>query len=97
MLHLSTISQCKRKCYNRLDNNCKDVNDRTGMKYTIPKIKMLCNLRRLKVRLRLLSTAQQPELRFKTAKVMQHFYFWNGVLLTRVTVDFNDLKVLPST
>ena len=72
------------------------MNDRTSMKYTIPKIKMLCNLRRLKVRLRLLSTAQQPELRFKTAKVMQHFYFWNGVLLTRVTVDFNDLKVLPS-
>ena len=27
---------------------------------------------------------------------MQHFYFWNGVLLTRMTVDFNDLKVLPS-
>ena len=42
--------------------------------YTMPKIKILCNLRCVKARLRLLrlklSTAQQLEPRFKTAKVM---------------------------
>ena len=41
------------------------------LQYGIPKIKMLCNLRCLKARLRLLcnklSTAQQPEPRFKIA------------------------------
>ena len=42
-----------------------------GFRYAIPKIKMLCNLRCLKARLRLLcnklSMSQQPEPRFGTA------------------------------
>ena len=48
--------------------------EKSGAVYAISKIKMLCNLRFLKARLRLLcnklSTAQQPEPRFKTAEVI---------------------------
>ena len=46
---------------------------------------MLCSLRCLKARLRLLcsklSTTQQHEPCFTTDKVMQHFYFPSGVLV----------------
>ena len=46
----------------------------------------------MKARLRLLcnklSMAQQPERRFKTAKVMQQFYFRNGVLASSLLLKW---------
>ena len=69
------------------------VTIRLWTKYVISKIKMLCNLSCLKARFRLLrntlSTSQQPEPRFKTAKVMWRFYFRNGVSMIR-TLNSNE-------
>ena len=60
-------------------NNKSCHNSNNSDQYAISKIKMLCNLRCLKARLRLLcsklSTAQQPEPRFKTVLNYLTFLF----------------------
>ena len=61
---------------------------------------VLCNLRCLKARLRLLfnelSTAQQPEPCFNTALVMKHFVFGMAYYLPRYSPDIDIIEVNES-